>query len=331
MSRPTFAAAPAARPMPRRAPRGVGGNCAREARVPRARAPLRRAGRPRVPRLRERRGFPRHRRAALRAARLARRRVSHAPRAPRRASLPPSARTSSAPLAEVRAAIGVERWARASAASAGEPVELREHECDGATRASIAAVSTMSWLVAPRWTYPPPRRRACCGARGRAAPPGSRPRGRRLRGAPCRRARRGTPLRSERRRPSGRGRPRRPPSRGRVPRRASPAATPDRDRVAQVLRDEDGRKRRHTAKNVVRPAPWRTTSKRKRATSAARRGPAPPVRARGALGPRRSRSPRRGSTFGSPRASRGPERRRRRGDAAPGAARPPMGRGRVSP
>ena len=132
-------------------------------------------------------------------------------------------------LEEVRAAIGVERWARASAA---HPSASRSSSASTSATArretSIAAVSTMSWLVAPRWTYSG-RLVAGCGrgARGRAAPPGSRPRGRRLRGAPGRRARRGTPLRSERRRPSGRGRPRRLPSRGRVPRRASPAATPD--------------------------------------------------------------------------------------------------------
>ena len=64
----------------------------------------------------------------------------------------------------------------ASRASAGDAVELLEHERRAsAERRASPRVSTTSWLVAPRWTKAPPRRRPARAAPARAGRPGSRP------------------------------------------------------------------------------------------------------------------------------------------------------------
>ena len=336
-SRPTFAAAPAARPGPRRAPRRAGGSCARGARAPRARALVRRGGRPRAPRLRARRAFPQRRRAEPRAARRVRLRVCRVPRARDEPAgrLQPERRRHR--LLE-EGSCGHRRRAMGAGelrTSVGETVELCEHESrrrDG-RRASrpyrrCPGSSLRDGRSRRPRRRPPPRSSRTSGSAG--FPTASAVVGEAARVVELGAASLSDPAR---RRPAGRGRLQRLPSRGRVPRRACPAATrgPRPPLAAPAARRWPRTASHREERRLAGALAGRCRSAARRPPRARRESPAPPARARGAPGPRRSPLPRRGSTCGSPRASGGRARRHRRGDAAPGAARPPTERDRASP
>ena len=262
----------AARPAPRRAPRRAGGSCAREAQAPRARAPRRRDGRPRRPRLRERRGFPRRRRAALRAARPARRGSSASSTdTSQPAAFSPNV-VGTACWRRVRAAIGVERWARASAA---QPSASRSSSASTMRRRDARRASRPCRRC-PGWSRPDGRNRRLVADRGAELAderlrrvPGRAAVSREARG---RRARRGRPLRSERRRPRGRGRPRRHAFASALSASSIPAATrdprppPAAPPARRWPRTASHREERRLA------GPWRTMSKRSPPSPCARRG-----------------------------------------------------------
>ena len=136
----------------------------------------------------------------------------------------------SACCSSVRPAISVWRWRSASRAAARAAPSRSATSGTSARRAiSIAAVSRMSWLVAPRWTSPPAEPGHARGERAHQRR--HRVAGRRRRAADRRdveAARRGRRARSRRRSRARTGR--RAPRRGPAPPRrpASPAARRDR-------------------------------------------------------------------------------------------------------
>ena len=137
-------------------------------------------------------------------------------------------RVGTACWSSVRPAIGVERCASASAAHAAAAPSSSASTSVRAFRAtSIAAVSRMSWLVAPRWApgspLPQRARERHDRVRRRRGPPRRARRCRRARGGRRRRPRRRpSPARARaRRRASPRARLRRRPPRGAAPARRS--------------------------------------------------------------------------------------------------------------
>ena len=298
-----------ARRVRRLARQRAGGSRATGGSAPRARAPRRSGERPRAP------SSPSAARVPAAPPSCAASRSSRTAASRRRASTTATSHPAAfspkvvgtACWSSVRAAIGVERCARASSAQPSASRSSSASTSAAARRAtSIAAVSTMSWLVAPEMDV------VGCFAADRGAELADE----RLCRVPDRSALvaeasrvvelgAARALRSEQRRPPGRGRPRRTPARAPAPRPASPAPM------------RDPRPRR-----AVRPGRrWpRTASHREerrlagalehdveaqcavvlRACDEGR--PLLRRRARGAPGPRRSPPPRRGSTYGSRRA-----------------------------
>ena len=179
--------------------------------------------------------------------------------------------------------------------------ELVEHEAERPRVTSIAAVSITSWLVAPRCTQragllPHPRDERAHERLDRVADPPALQQ-QLLPVVAVGRARRGDRRRLGRGDDTGEGAR---AARARPRRRASPAshARPD-TASSQLGRDEEGRERAHTAKNVVCPGPaagCRSGGRRPRRRRRASRGR--PRRGARAPGRRRSPPPRRGSRCG---------------------------------
>ena len=217
------------------------------------------------------RGFPPRRRAGREGSRRSSARRPRASASPTShpAALSPNV-VGTACWRRVRPAIGVSRCARASSAQASAASVSRSTTRPRARRAtSIAAVSTMSWLVAPE-VHPPsgvlpgaPHEgpHECVGGTARA-PPFEEQHvpvvgvGRALLGD------RGGGILGDdageragvRERPLG------------LQHRLEPG--PAGDRLAQVVGDEQGVERRHTAKNVVSCGPCKRMSNRRAPSSA---------------------------------------------------------------